>query len=342
MVKGHTSWRTRNCAADLSFWLSITGPQRVQGVIRAYVDSLDDERIREIVRASKTWPSYYRQSLYADQDFDEAIARGALLSLFSAHVRALETLPQQERRRFLQLCELPGGDRGMVLLDDPDARERPRLRTDIMVALVLVVGLAVGAIVELVHRRATEYPTTTFIGALPQPVQAVARRLPVMHFERRLSAPKRSLVVPQKRRPYPRLTLRKTEVRHVTARRINHPIPERLDRPRRLARARHVTMHHRRMVASARRSAAPKTEAIIAGLYAGADPDADVLSVVVVRDNPGEVVADVTSRQDDATIVDRLMLAPRGRSFDIVATERLSEGSSSARACFVRGVWRTC
>lgn len=298
------------------------------------------------MRSSESWPSYYREAIQiGGEREDPAAARNALLSVFTENVRALEELPQEEQERFLALCRSSEEEPG-ILVDDndsvPTAATALRLGKSIPAVVALaIVAIAIAAAIEMSNQRRTDRVT---FAPLPPPARYVPARAPVkrIHIAARRAPATGARALPAARIATP-----------IVAPEISHRLASVAHRAPSAAR---VTPHRERRIAfvprprvltptmEPPRELAPGTsaEGAIAGLYADANPDADVLSVAIVRDSPTAVVADVTSREDSATIVDRLTLAPRGRSLELVATERLTQGSQSARACYERGMWKPC
>lgn len=266
----------------------------------------------------------------------------------------------------------------MVLLQDEDSpqpsRLRPRAAAAVLMAVVLigVVGLVSGGVLEIAKLRARIYPVLAPVSGLAPiavkrlPTNVAASRVPTSIAASPLPTPSAAslqhahAVVRTPSVPFGP-TKQESQKTHVAQRVSNLAIihgtiapPKRqttaISREPRVDRAvaflpvRHTIELPRSIIPQPLplQNPTPTPEAIIGDLYAQANPDTDVLSVVVVHHSAGTIVADVTSREDGATIIDRLTLAPRAHSFDVVATERLTQDAQSAHACFVRGVWRSC
>lgn len=315
--------------ADLNIWLSHADPPDVQHVIREYVASLGMERMRDIAQASRLWPRYYRERLLFTEGCENLeAARGALLSLLSTNVRALDLLPQRERRQFLKLCGLePYGQEAIAGAPEPPSEFKPALPRLLLAAVALLI---VGCVAVTAFAFHNFEGARTAIVNQPRPhTVRVPRRVAKAHAThvRRISRVKRRLQ-PQGRR---RIATSARTAKH--ARRSSlfaNAAPRR-------ARRRKPVAHRRAQV-----SVEAPPQSVVAGLYSAANPDANIQSVVIVRDSPEAVIADVTSREYTATIVDQLTLVPRGNSLQLIATERLTNGAPRAHACFVGGSWRSC
>lgn len=328
-VRGETSWR--DDAADLRIWLSLADPAQTRSAIERYVNALDDERARDIMRSPQLWASIYRGALPAQSCEDVNALRPALAALFAANVRALEALPARERRRFLERCH--EGERDILLDGGTAAPIAPSLRLRRAAPAALALAFVVAAIGVTLHQASLieTGERLPFVPAVPTAhVATQSARLPqrihASHVDVAVVRNALRAIVGAAARPA-----------------LRAPRPARISTHRAFPRA------HRRLAfapvalpAPATAPAAPSPQTAIAGLYQESNPDAAILSVVIVQNTPETVVADVTTRQDAATIVDRLILAPRGDALQLVAVQRLTQDPQSSRACFLRGVWKPC
>jgi hypothetical protein len=296
---------------------------------------------------------YYRDAVHVDKAGEDIeAARAALLSLFSANIRALQLLPQSEQRRFLRMCERLPQERAIVLLDpDQPPTAPPPWRAAAVLAIgAIVIGIAAVSVRELLSVHAGEHAAFAPVprharivsAAHPAPHQVITtHRLIAVHRAPTLRTP--ALRAPVFRAPrikaqnyrVARLQRVGTPVKAIAHRHAVLPGPPK----RRIALARLPTI----TISVPRPKAShPAPEAEIASLYSQANPDANVRSVVIVEDSPQRLVANVTSREDTSTITDQLTLAPRGRSFRLLATQRLTNGSQNARLCYSGGAWKSC
>lgn len=332
------------------YWLSTNDPQHVQSVIKGYVDSLPGVRIQEIVRASQSWPSYYREELGAEEQ-DVGAARTGLLSVLSQNVRALEELPPKEQRRFLRLAHGSADDADAAT---PETSNAPRAFLPFgVVAAAALAAIALGYAGERWLQTATGPSSSKSVARISTPTRVTSPHThaisPYAHASRPFIVPTTSPPVVAARvlpastmspHAVPSVTPLRQHPRHATtpAPKVALTLPVRRFTAFRPAKVAVPALPVN--VSPPPQPPGPTAESVIADLYSTLNPNADVRSVVIVEQSPAMLVADVTSREDYATVVDRLTLIPQGDTFEVVSAQRIS--AVPAHACFVQGVWQPC